>query len=702
MGLVTLTKGRVIHKALSDTVSTLEILVKGKIRATDQFTSFYLSIGDIVGLVESPSKEYQYTYEVIEDSSIYVYPYEGTEDLLAMLKCNEKITPILASKSTSTTYAIFHEYKKLYENALFEFKKLKSEYADYPDLCIKAGEIPSRFEKLELIVPPVKNDMLTGWEYDYIKSMKNQEDSLNKSFYSLSQEIAIGTVMISEKNQKLIAVSTKFLTAYKKQLSRNTADFSTAIKAIFAKIEHNENALKNNSDILITDALATILTYSEINSELSSKFQEDIKTFKESDNRYDSSDEARLLRKNISSSFYKIYKKVLLKSISDKNVPIEVKMFLMFGFVDEELAGDKNTSILCNIAKSYSPDPEGNILLVSEWLEKIYRLKAEPSRNEFDQDWPTYLREQKALGSLKQEQIDIMINDPESRLNFEINNLFSLGNRMTFGRVSSFVPIFDSMNVLRSLDLAYMNASKIKEHIANIKKIDFGVFCRESVYSNTDIGITQFYYAEEIEPYVIIMPNTGTRASLWQEIEGKKRNTKARMLISIFNLENTEDCMIKLLGEFRWEMCKTEQGVHWNDVTSPSLTSLYCDYLQFFKKNPSLSSEQKDRLRLYLKKHNNNYKSIFLSDYLSYIKYESKGSLRLSKVTREILFNSCPFSKEYRDAIYDNPQYTELINHYMAHNANLSKPLQNLETRLKRDGLQVPSELTDQINYLVK
>lgn len=703
MGLVTLTKGQIVHKAMSDTVGTLEILVKGKIRATDQFTSFVINVGGIIGLVESPSKEYQYTYEALEDASVYTYPYEGTDDILAMLKCNEKITSVLASQSVFITHELFSEYERLFESALFEFKKIKSDYADYPELCIRAGEVPTKFEMLNLIVPPVKNNMLSSWEYGYYKSLKEHEAALGKSYYALSQDIAIGTIMIAEKNQKLISVSTKFLTAYKKQLGRNTADFTTTLKMIHAKIENNEKTAEGNeNEPVITNALAVILTYSGVDSELSAKFQDEIAAFKASETRYDTADEARLLRKNISSSFYKIYKKVFLKSLSDKDIPIEVRMFLMFGFVDEELAGEKNTSILCNIARSYVPDPEGNILLLSEWLKKVYKLQADPSRNEFDQDWETYLREQKATGVLKQEQIDAMINNPDSRLDFEINNLFSLGNRMTFGRISVFVPVFDSMNVLKPLNLAYMTSSKIKEHISKIKSIDFGVFCRQAVYSNTDIGITQVYYAEEVEPYIILMPNAGTRATLWQEIEGKKRNTKARMLISIFNLENTEDCMIKLLGEFRWEMCKTEQGVHWNDVTDPSLTSMYCDYLQFFKKNQTLSSEQKDKLRLDLKKYNNNYKSIFISDYLAYLKYEATGSLRLNKVAREILFNSCPFSKQYREAVYDNPQYKELINHYTAHNANVSKPLQNLEFRLKKEGLEVPHELTDQIEYLAK
>ena len=160
MGLVTLTKGQIVHKAMSDTVNTLEILVKGKIKATDQFTSFVINVGGIIGLVESPSKEYQYTYEVLEDSSVYTYPYEGTDDLLAMLKCNDKIISYLALQSISTTHDLFSEYEHLFESALLEFKKIKSDYADYPDLCIKAGEVPARFEMLELIVPPVKNNMI--------------------------------------------------------------------------------------------------------------------------------------------------------------------------------------------------------------------------------------------------------------------------------------------------------------------------------------------------------------------------------------------------------------------------------------------------------------------------------------------------------------------------------------------------------------
>lgn len=201
---------------------------------------------------------------------------------------------------------------------------------------------------------------------------------------------------------------------------------------------------------------------------------------------------------------------------------------------------------------------------------------------------------------------------------------------------------------------------------------------------------------------MILMPNVGSRASLWQEIEGKNRRTKARMLVSIFNTENTEDAMLRLFGEFRWEMCKTEQGVHWNDVTDPSLTSMYCDYLQFYKKNSALSSEQKEKLKTDLKKYSNNYKNVFVADYLSYIKFESAGSPRLNKVAREILFTFCPFGKEIREKIGDNPQYTELINHYLAHVGNQAKPITNAIAKLKKEEIPIPEELTGQLEHLQK
>ena len=61
-----------------------------------------------------------------------------------------------------------------------------------------------------------------------------------------------------------------------------------------------------------------------------------------------------------------------------------------------------------------------------------------------------------------------------------------------------------------------------------------------------------------------------------------------------------------------------------------------------------------------------------------------------------------PNMREIRERIGDNPQYTELINHYNAHMSNVAKPLVNTIAKLKKEDIPVPEELTRQIEHLKK
>ncbi|MBO5623539.1 MAG: hypothetical protein J5959_18130, partial [Butyrivibrio sp.] len=665
--------------------------------------SISLGVGGLLGIVEIPGNTYIYTYEALEECAIYSYSFNSEEDIPKVIKANPKITPILAAQCVETAAKCCDVYDKEYNEALSEYNQIMQDYSDYPQLCIKVGEAAKTFPEIDQLISPERNNDIPEWSFSFIRGLKDHDAVLRKNVYPLSLDIAIGIIMMNYTVFSKISNASQLLIEYRKVLKTKASAFISTMKVIRAKLNDIEKSEENGESVVtVVNALNTILLYSELPQDVTTKFEEEINEFKKNENRYDSSDEARALRRSIGNSFYDIYSHAFLKSLTDEAIPMELKMFFMFGFVDEELAGEKNTAILYNMAKAYTPDPDGKVLTVYEWLKKIFNLEVDPSRNEFDQDWPTYLREQKTSGSITQEQLERMTNSPTSRLNFEIHNLFALGNKMTFGRISSFVPVFDVQNVLRPLDSAYLTAARINDYYKMIRSVDYGVFCRQAVYSNTEIGITQLYYADDITPYMILMPNIGSRASLWQEIEGKKRSTPARLVVSIFNTENTDECMIKLFGEFRWEMCKTEQGVHWNDVTDPSLTSMYCDYLQFYKKNPALSADNKEKLKTDLKKYSNNFKNMFIADYLAYVKFEAAGSLRLNKIAREILFTFCPFAKELREKVAENPQYGELINHYNSRINNLAKPVINAIHKLNKDGVEIPPQISGQLEYLKK
>ncbi len=702
MGILQLEKGQVLHKAGKDEVHTLEVLIKGSIRISNQFSSITLDAGGFIGIVETPGRPYLYTCEAMEETVVYSYPYESVDDIPGIVRSNPRIAPVLAAQCAESTATVCAIYENQFDDTLAEYEKIISDKADYRILCQRVGTIPKVFPELEYLIPPEKSGNLKDWIFDYSDSLKENSDILSRNFYPLSVELCVGMVMTCYTIFKLISDETVMLNEYRKALAKQTKDFVSEMKKIHIMLNDLQKleAVDVNGNPVILDALNTILAYSGVSGEIAGRFQDEIAEFRNSKGRYDFTDEARTLRRKLTGTFYEVFLPCFLRSLTDDNIPIEVKMFFMFGFVDEELAGEKCTAMLYRFARDYTPDPEGNVLTLYEWLRKIYLLEEMPSKNEFDQDWPAYLREQKISGAITQEKLDAVLNNPLKRLDFEIKNLFSLGNRMTFGRVSSFVPVFDEANVLRPLDMAYVDASKVNDYFSEIRSVDFGVFCRDRLFSDPDIGITQLYCANDITPYMILMPNIGNRATLWQEIDGKNRHTRARMLVSIFNTENTQDLMIRLFGEFRWDMCKAMQGIRWNDVTNPSLTSRYSDYLQYYRKNSSLTAANKDKIRADLKKHNNKFRNLFIADYLAYIKYESTGSPRLNKYVREILFNYCPFAKDIRESLKDSPQYAKLITNYNSHIERSIKSLSNMAAKLERKFLPVPDEITKQIEYL--
>lgn len=129
-------------------------------------------------------------------------------------------------------------------------------------------------------------------------------------------------------------------------------------------------------------------------------------------------------------------------------------------------------------------------------------------------------------------------------------------------------------------------------------------------------------------PVLFCFPNVGTRAALWQEIEGKKRDSKARMIMPIFLAEN-DMTFTALCGEYRWEITKTEQGVHWNDLKDLSLTSEYNDYIQFYKKNREFNTEQREKIKKQIQKAGSNLEELFCVRLLCLYKFRKQWRLPL-------------------------------------------------------------------------
>ena len=286
-----------------------------------------------------------------------------------------------------------------------------------------------------------------------------------------------------------------------------------------------------------------------------------------------------------------------------------------------------------------------------------------------------------------------MAGDPTQRILFELNNMFPLVNKVTYARLSIFCPVFSEHNVIKPLQSCLVDVNSLMETIAKLEKIDYGAFYRETVYVNEKCGIPKELVNVRITPDVILFPNVGTRGVMWQEIEGRKRTTPARFMISAFHMEDLNTTFTRLVGEYRWEMCKRIQGARWNDLSDPSLTSEYCDYVQFYRKNNELSAEAKEKIKNSLVKAKNSYKEMFVRDYIVWILFEGTGSPRLNKLARGILCTYCPFPKSLRETVSKNPLFKEFIEHYEVKTMQKLHHIDNVITKIKAGGQEAPEEI---------
>ena len=76
---------------------------------------------------------------------------------------------------------------------------------------------------------------------------------------------------------------------------------------------------------------------------------------------------------------------------------------------------------------------------------------------------------------------------------------------------------------------------------------------------------------------------------------------------------------------------------------------------------PCFTQQAKERVKADLVHAKNNYREVFVMDYINWMKFESQGSMRLNKVSRRIISEYVPFKENVRKKMEENPVYRELF-----------------------------------------
>ena len=735
----------------------ISFVTKGFVEAAFRGHTFRFEPGDAIGLCALSTGKHSFTYTAISDVTIASYPYENFHSITPFFSEKADMGNRLVS-SLSRQISNFLKYRSALKKEADSARELiEKAYPEYERLCELYAFSSKKLAGLSEFVMPFDSDPVKEWIHNYYTEINNLDAKVQKEFFYGNAGISSGYFFKGADDIFLVLESCKLYQEYLKEVSEiflnkeghdmfaivselhlNSVNIRGADSAVGAVMEQLVNllgrmtyvdqayfrerltsyknelssqrtteggpssapspsALKQN----LSNSLNVILEYSGCPDELCNMFARLLQEYARIPDRSNSDDAVYNLRKKLTELFNTIYRHVLIRSMhEDKALPTVIKMFLNFGYVDADLAGHKNADYLYSIADSLKGDPAKNIFTLPEWLTAIYKGQKEPSRNDFDTDYPGHLREMRHMRKIDEKEEARLLTDLGAKLNFELENVFPIVNKITFGRITAFCPVFSDHNVQRDLEVALVTPASLEAAFNEVRSIDFTAYYREVLYTNPESGISKEFIHVEVMPEIILMPNVGIRGSMWQEMEGRKHSTPARIFMPMFFLNDLKALIMRLTGELRWELCKRIQGPRWSDFSYPSLTSEFFDYMQFYKTNRELSAEVKSSIKTELVRARNNFKEVFVSNYVDWLVYESKGSSRLNKIARKVLLDYCPFPAEIREKLAMNPQFSDLFKRYNFKIQQRVRMLQNVIQKAEKAGAKAPQELLDEIKYV--
>lgn len=463
---------------------------------------------------------------------------------------------------------------------------------------------------------------------------------------------------------------------------------------IFSFNDDSDNNTFDNDHIDVSGTLHTLCTFAGFPEDKYFIYDAAINKFLEITDKDSKDDAVRKFRKEFNNLYFELYEEVFVnyaKATSRANLKL-VELFLDFGFMDERLLTDSQIEFLCSIPE-LTPSSPCMVYRMKDWLLAVYEGKEVPSKNEFDMDYNDSIRERKKTEAITTAKEKELLANNELKVRFEIQNLLKGNLRLVNGNVLTGFPMLHMDSFERELKNLLLTSEQINESVTNLLQIDYSIFYREILHSDPANKIPKANIQVEIFPNIILFPTAGVNGLMWQETAGKRSNSAGRFLLPALCAAKIEDLMIAMFARFRFELCKTLYGAAWNNIQVPSLTSEYCDYIQFYRKNKDLSSEKKEALKNQISRCRNNTREIFVYDYIIYIRYEAAGAIRLNKIARRILATYCPYSKDIRAKIVGQPIFAEAMNKFQRDKMKKIKEINNLIVNLQRGGATITDEL---------
>lgn len=740
-----------------DEIQSISYIISGSVRLETETDTQIIEANSFIAVGDLYEGFYSGDYYALKDCEIMVFSADNIFSLVDYFNENPELHKRYYKELCSLLRLLYNQYETLYSEITNIYQSLDTTYNRYLQCCSLSGVTPSDFlmvhdsslykfseqsfaknymiflncyelpEQLDALYTKnptaflrqqlnVIRSLYTTYEdmLFYLKTeislfASNSQDCL---FYIVASLMESVTESQSHSVMNLLNDMKNIITNMDTQIKESvgiTLDidynrvnfyFMMASNATFKEEPvTNDNTAAPSSPITdldwdFSDSLSSLCQYSQMDNEFYNELKALIQFYIDLDDKSVSTDSVRIFRRNLSELYFELYEKVFFAYIEDSSQNKLAELFLDFGFLDHRLLTDSQIEMLAKLDSLNDCSP-CKVYRMSQWLSAIYNGEKLPSKNEFDQDYIEFIRERKKNEHLSPADEAKLLNDRVEMIKFEIKNVVKYGCRIVSGNILAFTPMLSMYDFDGELDKLVLTSKAINSAVKDCLAADFSAFYREQIYSNPEKKISKEVIQLEVFPDMILFPVYGTKAVMWQDLSGKRSNTPGRFFLPSFFRGNINDTMISLIGRFRWELCKSLMGISWNNLSVPSLTSEYTDYIQFYRKNRELSSDKKEALKSQISKCRNNTREVFTSDYFAWIKYESAGAIRLNKVVRRMLSTYCPFSKDLRDKLEKMPMYEESLKRFNIQRQKKAAEISNRIRALERAGADITQEIYD-------
>lgn len=464
------------------------------------------------------------------------------------------------------------------------------------------------------------------------------------------------------------------------------------------EVEPEKPATAANGNIAkYKNSLHQIFEFALIDKEFQKKFLKVMNTFKTMKNPFNTESDGRKIRRNITRQYWEIYRQAFIRAEKESVIPPPVRMLLRFGFLDDELMEDTQLSELDQLINRRDETSELPIYHEDEFLRRIVSGEIPPSISEMGQTYEQILREESGTNRKKSKDSRPEETDENiKKLMFDIDHRVLYTVAVCSGSTSTAFPILTKHTIHGSLLNLFISKKKIESTIKSLRDIDFSAFYRETVVK---LGEKRELIEEEIIPNFVLIPAFGTKTMLWQDLVGINRRTRGRIVVPIFFMGDFLKSVAHTIACFRYELNRTMKGAMWRDPVDGGLTGIYLDYVQFFKKNPKLSMETKQKIAERFKSLRDD-RNKFAEDYTLWVMYEKDGIPKLNTVVRDIFYKHIPFRKDIRSRLENMPAFSETANRFRnVHNRNTATYTRKFKKYMNENGT-LPDELQKFMDFL--